>query len=322
LNNISKHVMASLEDLAALDEVLTMAEIIAGGKEALVDNPVLSLITCVVKSPLQIVAETAQKTIGIAQRRIPLVISSSPMGGTTAPFDEFGMVAQINAEILAGIALTQLVAPGAPVLYGSVPVRCRLDNLNDMYAAPEFVHYNLDCAQMARFYGLPCYSSSGIGDASVPGVQATIEKMLTHGLIPFGGAHYIHYSFGLLERTNVFCPVQAVLDDAQIDLVKRSLQPATVSDDRANEVLGLIREVMATSHRTYVYNLPLPTREPVYVSFPLEDTEHGALYAAHQRYNELAAVPPLALPGDVRKEIAARVPGLLPAALQPPTEDA
>ena len=187
LNNITKHVQAGLTSLEALDEVVRMGQIIAGGEEAFRDNPVLSFITCVVKSPLQVVEDTAEKLIEISRRQVPVVISSSPMGGATAPFDEFGMVAQINAEILAGVVLNQLAAPRAPVLYGSVPVRTRLDNLNDMYAAPKFNHYHLDCAQMARFYGLPCYSTAGVGDASEPGIQATAEKMLTLTSVPAAG---------------------------------------------------------------------------------------------------------------------------------------
>ena len=158
---------------------MEMGRIIAGGAEAFEANPVFSFITCVIKSPFQIVDDTAEKLIEIAARRVPVVISSCPMGGATGPFDEFGMVAQINAEVLAGVVLTQVVSEGAPVLYGAVPVRTRLDNLNDMYGAPEAVHYTVDCAQMARFYGLPCYSTAGGGATDVPGIQATVEKLLT-----------------------------------------------------------------------------------------------------------------------------------------------
>ena len=210
LNNTTKHVQAGLTHLEALDDVLRMGQIIAGGKEAFEQAPLLSFITCVIKSPLEVVEDTASKLMAVSRRRVPVVISSCPMGGATSPFDELGMVAQVNAEVLAGVAVNQLVAPGAPVLYGAVPVRTRLDNLNDMYAAPEFVHYTVDCAQMARFYGLPCYSTAGVGDSAVPGIQATAEKMLTLATVPQGGAQYVHYAFGLLERTNVFCPEQAV----------------------------------------------------------------------------------------------------------------
>jgi len=315
LSNISKHVMAGLTSLDALDDVMRLGHIVTGGEDAFHENPVLSFITCVIKSPLQMVSDTAAKLLEISKRRVPVVISSCPMGGATGPFDEFGMVAQINAELLAGVALNQLAAPGAPVLYGAVPVRTRLDNLNDMYAAPEFVHYNLDCAQMARHYGLPCYSTAGVGDTSVPGIQATVEKMLTLQSVPASGAQYIHYAFGLLERTNVFFPEHAILDDAQIDLVKRTLQDAPVSDDRRDEVVSLVRQVMESSHKTYMYDLPLPSRDPVYALYPFEDEEAGALAAAHRRYHEILAQPRNLMSVELSNEILRHVSGILPTTL-------
>jgi len=320
LDNITKHVQAGLTTLSALDNVIRMGQIIAGGKEAFEKEPVLSFITCVIKSPLQIVEDTAKKLIEISRRRVPIVISSCPMGGATGPFDEFGMVAQINAELLAGVTLNQLVSPGAPVLYGSVPVRTRLDNLNDMYGAPEFNHYNLDCTQMARFYGLPCYSTAGVGDTRVPGIQATVEKMLTYMSVPMGGAQYIHYAFGLLERTNVFCPEQAVMDDAHIGIVKHMLSDAAISEGRRDAVLAMVREVMQTDHKTFMYHLPLPTRDPVYARYPLEDDEGGALLAAHRRYHEIMALPRNPLPEEIRQEILASVPGVLDKTLASETE--
>jgi trimethylamine--corrinoid protein Co-methyltransferase len=312
LSNTSKHVQAGLTSLDALDDVVRIGQIIAGGAEAFAREPVLSFITCVIKSPFQVVDDTAEKLIAMARRRVPVVISSCPMGGATGPFDEFGMVAQVNAEVLAGVVLVQLAAEGAPVLYGAVPVRSRLDNLNDMYAAAESVHSFVDCAQMARHYGLPCYSTAGVGDTSVPGIQATAEKMYTLMSVPQAGAQYVHYAFGLLERTAVFCPEQAVLDNAHIELVKRWLAPPAVGAERRDEVLGLVREVMGSSHKTYMYHLPLPSRDPVYPFYPLEDDEGGALAAAHRQYREILGRPRKALPAGVRRDLVGALPGLLP----------
>lgn len=316
LNNITKHVQAGLTRIEQLDNVIRLGELVAGGHEAFVENPVLSFICCAVKSPLQIVDDTAETFMAISKRRVPVVISSCPMGGATGPFDEFGMVALINAELLAGVTLNQLVAPGAPVLYGAVPVRTRLDNLNDMYGAPEFNHYNIDCAQMARHYGLPCYSTAGVGDSSEPGIQTTVEKLMTLASVPRGGAQYIHYAFGLLERTNVFCPVQAVMDNAHIGIVKHMLKEPDITSASSAAMLEVLKEVMDSDHKTFIYHLPLPTRDPVYARYPLEDDEGGALHAAYQRYHAIMDLPRKPLPEDVKEKIVGTIPGILEKTLR------
>ncbi len=129
LNNTTKHVMAGLTSLKQLDNLLNMARLIAGGEEELKENPIISFITCLVKSPLQFVEDTTDTMIEICRRGLPVVVSSAPQAGSTAPIKEDGIIAQINAEVLAGITLGQLVNEGTPMLYGSVPVRARITHL-------------------------------------------------------------------------------------------------------------------------------------------------------------------------------------------------
>ena len=197
------------------------------------------------------VADTADKVWAIAERGVPLVISSSPQGGSSAPIQEAGMVAQIHAEILAGMAFTQLINPGTPVLYGSVPVRARLDDLHDLYGCPEFNQYNIDCVQLARHYHIPCYSSAGVGDAKAPGMQAVYEKLFTQLYMAMSGAQYIHYALGLLDRTNTFCPVQAVLDNEQLGQVKHCLRRPKVGQADIAAALKIVDKVMASSNRLF-----------------------------------------------------------------------
>ncbi len=314
LNNTTKHVMSGLTQLSQLDNVVRMARIIAGGEDKFRENPIISFITCMVKSPLQLVDDTTQKAIEITKRGIPLVISSSPQGGSTAPIREEGMVAQINAEILVGIVLTQLVNKGTPVLYGSVPVRARMDDLYDSYGVPEFSQYNIDCVQMARYYGLPCYSTAGVSDANVPGIQALVERLFSHILVTLAGPQYIHYAFGLLERTNTFCPVQAVLDDAHIDMVKRFVRQPMVTTDTVSECLGQIRRVMGTSHKLYVrfVRRALHSGE-IAPAYPFEgkDMLDETLLHARERMEEVLALTPRHIDRVTVDKVFQEVPGLL-----------
>ncbi|MDY6855543.1 MAG: trimethylamine methyltransferase family protein [Thermodesulfobacteriota bacterium] len=314
LNNITKHVQAGLTSLNQLDNVIKMAEIIAGGEANLRKNPIISFITCLFKSPLQMVEDTTQKSIEIVKRGMPLVISSSPQGGSTAPIKEAGMVAQINAEILCGITLTQLISEGAPVLYGSVPVRSRMDDLHDMYGAPETAQYNLDCVQMARYYDIPCYSTAGVADSKVPGIEATVEKLFSHLSVATSGAQYIHYAFGLLDRTNTFCPVQAVLDNEQIGSIKRYLRLPIVSQSDCKESLEQVRRVMASSTRLYARfvrkELHLGNVSQPY-SFESRDMEDRVISNALKRLMELEERPPSRLPDETVDEIYDCIPAIL-----------
>ncbi len=319
LNNITKHVQAGLTKLGRFNDVVKMAEITAGGPEALRQNPIVSFIACVFKSPLQIVDETAEKVFAIVEAGLPLVISSSPQGGSSAPIQEAGMVAQINAEILAGITLTQLIKAGAPVLYGSVPVRARLDDLHDLYGCPEFNQYNVDCVQMARFYGLPCYSTAGVGDAKVPGMQATFEKLFTHLYMAMSGAQYIHYAFGLLDRTNSFCPLQAVLDNEQIGKIKHCLQGPKVDPSIVEDILKMVKKVMASPYRLYARH----ARKAIHAGdisspyrFEAKGLEDKVLENALAHLEQLEAEPAPHLDRATVDRIFNEIPGLLPGLKQ------
>jgi trimethylamine--corrinoid protein Co-methyltransferase len=313
LNNTGKHVMAGLTSLNQLDNVVRMAEIIAGGADELRENPVLSFITCTVKSPLEMVDDATQKLIEFSKRGLPFVVSSSPQGGSTAPIQEAGMVAQINAEILSGIALSQMVNPGTPVIFGSVPVRARMDNLHDMYGAPEFNQYNLDCVQMARHYRVPCYSTAGVGDSSIPGMQATIEKMFTHIPIAMSGAQYIHYAFGLLDRTNIFCPVQAVLDDQHIGMIKMFLNAPRLGKDDMESIMGQIIKVFNSRQKLYTRFVRKGLRDgSVYAHYPFESEEgDGIIEKALAKLEEILSRPSNTLSADIQNRIFEEVPGIL-----------
>ena len=319
LNNITKHVQAGLTKLKRLQDVIRMAEIIAGGSEALRSNPVISFIACVFKSPLQIVDETAEKVFAIVESGLPLVISSSPQGGSSAPIQEAGMVAQINAEILAGITLTQFIKEGAPVLYGSVPVRARLDDLHDVYGCPEFNQYNIDCVQLARFYKIPCYSTAGVGDAKVPGMQATFEKLFTHLYMAMAGAQYTHYAFGLLDRTNSFCPVQAVLDNEQIGKIKHCLRGPKVDPSIAVDMVKMVKKVMASPHRLFARH----ARKAMHAGdvsspykFETKGLEDKVIQNALDYMSELEEAPAPHLDQTTVDRIFNEIPGLLPGLRQ------
>jgi len=315
LNNTTKHVMAGLTSLKQLDNVVNMAKLIVGGEEELKENPIISFITCLVKSPLQFVEDTTQTLIEICRRGLPVVVSSAPQAGTTAPIKEDGILTQINAEVLVGITLSQLVNRGTPVLYGSVPVRARLDNLSDSYGAPESSQYNIDCVQMARFYKLPCYSTAGVCDTKIPGMQSSIERLFSDILVTLSGPQYLHCAYGLLDGNSTFCLLQAVLDDAHFQMIKFFLRPPRISQAEIDDTLKQVREVVATPQKLYIrYIRPMLRSGQLSMPYPFEGDEEtdNVLALAYERMKQLLSQPVEHIDPATTSRIFQEIPGILP----------
>jgi len=315
LNNTTKHVMSGLTNQKQLDNVVRMAELIVGGKDKLKENPIISFITCLVKSPLQFVDDTTETFMDVCQRGLPIVVSSSPQAGTSAPIKEVGIMAQINAEVLAGITLGQLVNKGTAVLYGSVPVRARMDTLGDSYGSVETSQYNIDCVQMARFYKIPNYSTSGVCDAKIPGQQSSIERLFSNIVVTLSGPQYLHCAYGLLDCNAVFCLLQAVLDDVYFQMIKFFLRPPRISEQELTETLKQIREVAATPQKLFIRYIRSVMRSgEISAAYPFEgDGNSDSVFAlAYERMKELLAEPVEHVDLATTARIFQEIPGLLP----------
>ena len=316
LNNTTKHVQSGLTNLAQLDNVVKMAEIIAGGKTGLRENPLISFITCLVKSPLQFVDDTTETFIEICKRGLPIVVSSSPQAGTSAPIKEAGIMAQINAEVLAGITLGQLVNPGTPVLYGSVPVRARMDTLGDSYGSIETTQYNIDCVQMARFYNIPNYSTSGVCDTKIPGQQSTVERLFSDILVTLSGPQFLHCAFGLLDCNSVFCLLQAVLEDAHFKMIKSFLREPHINEGELSDIRKQINDTVATPQKMFInYIRPVMRSGEISPPYAFEGEENtdNVFILANERMQELLAKPVEHIDEETTERVFNEIPGLLPA---------
>jgi len=228
---------------------------------------------------------------------------------------EAGITAQINAEVLAGITLGQLVNPGTPVIYGSVPVRARMDNLADSYGAPETSQYNVDCVQLARFYKLPCYSTSGVCDSKEPGTQSSIERLFSDILVTLSGPQYLHCAFGLLDCNSIFSLLQAVLDDAHFQMLKFFLRPAPLGAEELNEALKQIRAVAETPQKLFIkYIRPMMRSGQLSMPYPFEGDgqKDTAFTLAYERTQELLAKPVQHIDEATTRKVFEQTPGLLP----------
>jgi len=122
--------------------------------------------------------------------RFPLPVSIGPMAqaGASAPVTLAGTMAQENAEILAGLCITQLISPGVPVCYGGIAHIFDMRTTQLVFAGPEQALMAVGFTQLGRHYGLPVYINVGLTDAKVPDAQAGMEAGVTLALGAAAGA--------------------------------------------------------------------------------------------------------------------------------------
>lgn len=231
VSNTTKHVMTSAYSPTSAREVIEMASMIMGSKEAYEERPIVSFTACWTVSPLRYAPETVEVLIELLRQNIPVVTSSAPQSGATSPAALAGTLVQINAEELSGIVLCNLVRPGARVLLGYVPSVADMRTGNFVGGAPEFALMNAAAAQLGHFYGLPVYNSSALSDSKVPDSQAGYEKGMTSATAALAGSNYIHHSAGFLESMLCVAYEQYVIDDDINGSVMRMVRGIEVNDD-------------------------------------------------------------------------------------------
>jgi trimethylamine--corrinoid protein Co-methyltransferase len=230
LKNTSKHVQGGVYSIKGIREVIDMASKIAGSKEALVEKPFISFITCVM-SPLVLDDTYTNFLIEVAKHGLPVSIPAEPLSGATGPITIAGNIALMAAESLAGVVVTQLVNPGTPVLFASTASAMDLNTALYMTGEVEMGLMHAGVAQVAQYYELPLYATAGMSDAKLPDTQSGYETAMTNLLAGMSGANFIHDAAGLLEMCQTVAYEKYVIDNEIIGMCKRAIRGIEVNEE-------------------------------------------------------------------------------------------
>ncbi len=153
------------------------------------------------------------------------------LAGATGPVTMAGALAQQNAEVLAGVALTQLVRPGAPVVYGGFTTNVDMKSGSPAFGTPETAWALIAGAQLARHYRLPYRGSGSLTNAKIPDAQAAYETMWN--LWPAVSAHtnLIMHAVGWLDGGLTASYEKFIIDAENLAMFAHFLEGFTVDDD-------------------------------------------------------------------------------------------
>ena len=130
-------------------------------------------------SPLRFPFDGVDALYATARLNLPVPIGPMAQTGMSAPGTLIGTLAQENAEILAGVCITQLINPGVPVCYGGIPHAFDMRTTQMIFAGPEQALMAVAMTQMGKHYKLPVYINVGLTDSKVPDAQAGMEAGIT-----------------------------------------------------------------------------------------------------------------------------------------------
>ncbi len=209
--------------------ILEIYRTIAGGDAALRANPMVEAFLEPI-SPLQLPRDGLDIVKEFAQAGQPVSIGPMAMTSATAPATLAGTLAQENAEILAGIVVTQLLAPGTAVTYGGIPHIMDPRTSICSFGSPEQGLMALAMTQIAHFYGLPVYINVGLTDAKVPDAQAGMEKASTMLLGVLAGADTFGHC-GICGTDHAGSLLWLAFDNELMNYIKRILRGFEVNTE-------------------------------------------------------------------------------------------
>ena len=228
----------------ALDGIDMMAISRGLTREALIDDP--SCITIIsVNSPRRFDEAMSDGLMAMAAWGQATVITPFTLMGAMAPVSLAAALAQQNAEALAGITLTQLTRPGAPVVYGAFTSNVDLRSGAPAFGTAENARATLIGGQLARRYGLP-YRASNSSASNAVDAQAAYESEMSLWSSVMGGANLVYHGAGWMEGGLTASFEKIVLDVEMLHLMAGLVQPFDVSD--AELGLDAQREVPAGGH--------------------------------------------------------------------------
>ena len=240
LNNTTKHIMGGVYTIEGVEQVVRMAEMVAGSSQELRQRPLVSMISCVM-SPLKMDGHYGDLLITIARNGIPLVCPSEPLCGATSPVTLAGNLVIQTVDSLMGVILAQIVNPGTPTIFGSVATSTDLRNLRYLAGSIEMGLLNAAGAQMAQFYKLPFYATGGMTDSKALDAQSGYESSLTILLSALAGANFIHDAAGLIEFALTVSYEKLVIDNEILGMVMRAVEGIRVDDETL--AFDLIKQV-------------------------------------------------------------------------------
>jgi trimethylamine--corrinoid protein Co-methyltransferase len=226
------------------EDTVRMAKLVFGDAFVEENTVLTSVVNC--NSPMVWDGTMLSALSVYARHNQAVLVTPFIMAGAMAPASTAGAIAQLNAEVLAGIAYAQLVRPGAPMVYGAFATTVSMQSGAPMMGTPEPAMMIYAVTQLARKYGVPVRAGGMLTGAKIADAQAAYESMAT--MIPtlLAGTNFVLHSAGWLEAGLAAGYGKFMLDADQIAMLQQFAKGLDLSEE--GRAMEAIREVGPGGH--------------------------------------------------------------------------
>ncbi|WP_223425766.1 trimethylamine methyltransferase family protein [Tateyamaria pelophila] len=239
-----KPFMGSVTEPSRARDSVEMCEVLFG-KDFVAENTVMtSLIN--INSPMTFDDVMMGALEVYAQANQACIISPFIVGGAMAPVSVAGTLTQVLAEVLAGIAYSQLCRAGAPVIMGAFVTSIDMNSGAPTFGTPEASHITYGAGQLARRLNLPYRSAGSFCGSKLPDAQAAYETANSLNMGLLAGVNFMLHACGWLEGGLVSSFEKFVMDADQLGALHHFA--AGVQMDENAQAMDAIREVGPGGH--------------------------------------------------------------------------
>ena len=239
-----KPLMGSVTHPDRAQDSVDMAKLVFGDEFVDQNTVLTSLIN--VNSPMVYDGTMLGSLKVYARNNQATVVSPFILAGAMSPVTAAGTVTQILAEALAGMALTQLIRPGAPVIFGTFAAAVSMQTGAPTFGTPEPSQIIYTAAALARRLGVPFRSGGGLCGSKLPDAQAAYEAANTLQTSALAGVNFMLHTAGWLEGGLAMGYEKFIMDCDQAGMINVLLSGMDMSENA--QALDAVREVGPGKH--------------------------------------------------------------------------
>ena len=239
-----KPFMGSVTHPDRAQDSVDMANILFG--EGFLDQNTVMTSLINANSPMTFDATMLGAAKVYAENNQATVISPFILAGAMSPVTVAGTLTQILAEALAGMTYTQLVRPGAPVVFGTFASAISMQSGAPTFGTPEPSLVLYGAAALARRLKVPFRSGGGLCGSKTPDAQAAYESANTLQTAALAGVNFMLHTAGWLEGGLVMGYEKFIMDTDQANMIAVLLRGVDLSEN--GQAMDAIREVGPGAH--------------------------------------------------------------------------